>query len=1097
MGAPNIPGKLGFYYHNTQTQEKWIHNGDNWIPFLDTGSVGKDGDSAYQIWLDAGNVGTEQEFLNSLVGSNGTSATVDVDPNPVSADPDDDVVVQNTGDTTNAVFKFTIPRGLKGEPGENGSGITVQGSDTITNIIARPGVSGHMWISTTVGIDDLGNAVAIGDGIVYDGSSWVTVGQIRGPIGPTGADSTVPGQAATVDAGTAVEGPIEVTNSGTSSAAIFNFKIPRGLPGVTPTVIVSETVTLNAGEDALVEDKDTGVDLDLKFSIPRGPQGPPGEGGGKGEDGTAATIVVGTTVEGPAKVFNSGTTSAAILDFTVPKGDPGTTVTVGTTATGNPGTIASVANGDTSGTGDVRLDFIIPRGDKGNKGKDGSGVVVKGSAPYATIEATPGAAGDMWISSNTGGGHTEGDGLVSNGLGAGPANWTNVGPIRGPQGVSGSNGTSADIVGVTASRVPYTDSPSVVLGGNALARTFEFKIPDAAPGEGLIAGGIDGQILTKDGVGDYDTKWTSLPTSQPISFISGLQTALNNKEPKLGSPSTDDYILSSKIDGTREWIPAPIGGGTDDGFKVADFNAATKFTIKDNEKLSFAGGGGTTVAFNTADKKVTISSPTYSVFTTTAVGLVPSPGASSTGKFLRGDGTWQDVTMNTVEGSAPIKVTPVGQVSTVSITQATGSVDGYLTSVDWNTFNSKTSNSGTITGVDITAGSGLTGTESTTSGVHTQTLEHDTGAGWNHVPTGGDGTDLILGWLAPGKAQWIPGSAHFHDAYVRKDGGSVMTGSLKVGSSEFGSVLDTTNGLLIRSGGPYSTSYRKEGVTFSNPNGTVKYEQFKLGISGTDTLQWDQLGNVGIGTVPIYGEKLAVTGKLYSTDEIHSPNFRLLKGYNAQFAMIPAVGSNSYVYTTVGSDLHFGIGSSYNNRKLSLTATAIETQSDIKMATGTALKVGGRISNNGDRLMMQLTNDGSQMEIGPVQDSGTIEFKGGTSSVISMPGALNVTGNVTSIDDVSANSDIRLKEDLKPLDSKVIMKGLHGYNYYRKDLKKRQNGLIAQDVEKVLPEAVVTAKDEMGTKSISYNHIVAVLVEDNKRLQKELNELKLIVDALR
>ncbi len=38
-----------------------------------TDGTGADGDSAYQIWLDAGNVGTEQDFLDSLVGPDGSA----------------------------------------------------------------------------------------------------------------------------------------------------------------------------------------------------------------------------------------------------------------------------------------------------------------------------------------------------------------------------------------------------------------------------------------------------------------------------------------------------------------------------------------------------------------------------------------------------------------------------------------------------------------------------------------------------------------------------------------------------------------------------------------------------------------------------------------------------------------------------------------------------------------------------------------------------------------------------------------------------------------------------------------------------------------
>lgn len=88
--------------------------------------------------------------------------------------------------------------------------------------------------------------------------------------------------------------------------------------------------------------------VDTKVSeIPAGPQGDPGEPGPQGDPGApgaAATITVGTTTTGEAgaqaSVTNSGTTSAAVLNFTIPKGakgdkgdkgDPGSTGPAGTT----------------------------------------------------------------------------------------------------------------------------------------------------------------------------------------------------------------------------------------------------------------------------------------------------------------------------------------------------------------------------------------------------------------------------------------------------------------------------------------------------------------------------------------------------------------------------------------------------------------------------------------------------------------------------------------------------------------------------------------------------------------------------------------------
>jgi hypothetical protein len=82
-----------------------------------------------------------------------------------------------------------------------------------------------------------------------------------------------------------------------------------------------------------------------------GPQGPPGAdgaagpqgaAGAQGPAGAAATVTVGSTTTGApgssASVVNSGTSSAAVLDFTIPRGDVGATGPAGATgATGATG----------------------------------------------------------------------------------------------------------------------------------------------------------------------------------------------------------------------------------------------------------------------------------------------------------------------------------------------------------------------------------------------------------------------------------------------------------------------------------------------------------------------------------------------------------------------------------------------------------------------------------------------------------------------------------------------------------------------------------------------------------------------------------------
>jgi hypothetical protein len=132
-------------------------------------------------------------------------------------------------------------------------------------------------------------------------------------------------------------------------------------------------------------------------------------------------------------------------------------------------------------------------------------------------------------------------------------------------------------------------------------------------------------------------------------------------------------------------------------------------------------------------------------------------------------------------------------------------------------------------------------------------------------------------------------------------------------------------------------------------------------------------------------------------------------------------------------------------------------------------------------------------------------------------GALAITGAITATGDITAFfSDVRLKKDLQLINSAVSkVMSLTGYTYYINDLGKellnitkdeKQVGLVAQDLQKVLPEAVKLAPfdrdEECNSKSgenyltIQYEKIVPLLVEAIKEQQLQIEELKTIINGL-
>ena len=109
------------------------------------------------------------------------------------------------------------------------------------------------------------------------------------------------------------------------------------------------------------------------------------------------------------------------------------------------------------------------------------------------------------------------------------------------------------------------------------------------------------------------------------------------------------------------------------------------------------------------------------------------------------------------------------------------------------------------------------------------------------------------------------------------------------------------------------------------------------------------------------------------------------------------------------------------------------------------------------------------------------------------------TGNATIVGTLTQSSDIRLKTGIAEIENPLEkITSLSGVTYYWKDASKDQSkqiGLIAQDVEKVFPEAVAT--DSNGMKSVAYGNLVAPLIEAVKAQQKKIEELEKQVEILK
>ena len=127
--------------------------------------------------------------------------------------------------------------------------------------------------------------------------------------------------------------------------------------------------------------------------------------------------------------------------------------------------------------------------------------------------------------------------------------------------------------------------------------------------------------------------------------------------------------------------------------------------------------------------------------------------------------------------------------------------------------------------------------------------------------------------------------------------------------------------------------------------------------------------------------------------------------------------------------------------------------------------------------------------------AATTYFKwyGGTTVAATLTSA----GTFTATADVCAYSDVRLKDNIEviadPLD-KVLK--LRGVTFTRKDLDDNRThmGVIAQEVEEVIPEVVITGDD--GIKTVAYGNMVGLLIEAVKELTNQNKELLARIEQL-
>jgi hypothetical protein len=273
---------------------------------------------------------------------------------------------------------------------------------------------------------------------------------------------------------------------------------------------------------------------------------------------------------------------------------------------------------------------------------------------------------------------------------------------------------------------------------------------------------------------------------------------------------------------------------------------------------------------------------------------------------------------------------------------------------------------------------------------------------------------------------------------------------LKDAGTTFGSLTNTSGNLIIKSGTTTAATFSGANVTFA---GTIASGAIDNGSSN--------ITSGGLLKLDVDADADDLTGD--------SATGRLTIGAGEDLNLYHG-GTNSYIVNDTGDLI-------------------IDSHTDIVLDAG-----GSEIFFKHDGTGIGKFMDSSfNFEIhSSVQDKDII-FKGndGGSTItaltldMSAAGAATFNSSITAGGDVTAFSDMNLKSDIRTipnaLDKVSDMRGV----YFIKD-GEAGTGVIAQEVEKILPEVVKDGE----YKSVAYGNMVGVLIEAIKELKKEVETLK-------
>jgi len=329
-------------------------------------------------------------------------------------------------------------------------------------------------------------------------------------------------------------------------------------------------------------------------------------------------------------------------------------------------------------------------------------------------------------------------------------------------------------------------------------------------------------------------------------------------------------------------------------------------------------------------------------------------------------------------------------------------------------------------------------------------------------------------------------SGVFLDIFCDGDG----TGDSIIASSENNIVIRPANGFLDLRANGFGTSGSHGNLRISNSANAV---QVSLNSSGDSYLNG---GDVGIGTTSP-SSKLEVAGYIKTSD-----------GNKGAAAYAFTTAANTGMFRDNGA-LAFTIA---GQQTVSINAGAMGVAGSLIVGTTGSIPSGVKFKVDGVSLIEDSPGV-ADFYLGSYAGTNHFRFHtnnidtyfdmncgnlfwrdGGSTRYTFFPATANMTVNGT----ITQNSDVRVKENIIEIGDCISkVQAMRGVYYNRTDFNTEATkvGVIAQEVEAVLPELIVESPED-GLKSVAYSELTAVLINAIKEQQEIIEDLKTRVKQL-